>query len=692
MGKLFSSDFDYLLKFIFDFYDMDNDGEISKEDVKLILSSLPIKKQKYSFSYKFVLEEISFVEQIVIQEEIVKIIKDMFKKETMKFDTFKLYITKISIDPFIFPLLCLYDLIPFSKETILYYSTITPYKNDFLKTDNNSNSNNVSIISSNSSKLSQSSNLNSTILNKKGTITPFPNLYSKFESSITLLKNDYLRQFLKGEDLKKLDNILGPKKMNIPFNIQLKKKIAENLKEIISKDELGDKKLKRNSIVNVSEDYILDNIDINDTQIYNTKIARPSVFKSFANFSFEGLMYKMTKLKKLKLLYVKIFGNDIYFYKEIRDTKHKSKNNLNCLYLKENALVECENKQFYNFQLIFQKKIKSFYIEDESKYITCIKVIKKIIKWKDINEYDIKEKIGIGKYGLVRRGIHKTTKRKVAVKYIDKREMTLQEMYCLYNELDILKIIRHPNTIQPYDIIDYYDSCYIISEYIQGGDLYQFLEKKDYKLSESKSVNIIQQICVAVYYLNTYGIIHRDIKPEHILLDDYNEEPNCKLIDFGLSCFIFPNEKRNESYGTIGYIPPEVLAGNLYDKSCDIWTIGILSYLLLVRCLPFDDDHSDEEIKNMILNEEVSYPPQLWKKKSKEGLFFVENVLRKDPSQRFCIKDILDLPWFNKYTKAKLPGMRIKYKGDNLFWYYTLYDEKQIDYYKEEIKKMNLEK
>ena len=451
MSKLFTSYFDDLSKFIFDFYDMDNDGEISKEDVKLILSSLPIKKQKYSFSYKFLLEEISFTEQIVIQEEIVKIIKDMFKKETMKFDTFKLYITKISIDPFIYPLLCLYDLTPFSKDTILYYSTITPLKNNLSKIGNNSN--NDSIISSNSNKLSQSSNLS--ILNQKGTITPFPNLYSKFESSITLLKNEYLRQFLKDDDLKQLDNVLGPKKMNIPFNIQLKKNIVENLRDSISKDELGDKKLKRNSIVNVSEDYILDNIDINDTEIFNNKIARPSFFKSFVNFTFEGLMYKMTKLKKLKLLYVKIFGNDIYFYKEVKDLKHKSKNNLNCLYLKENALVECENKQFYNFQLIFPKKIKSFYIEDESKYITCIKGIKKIIKWKDINEYDIKEKIGIGKYGLVRRGIHKNTKRKVAVKYIDKREMTLQEMYCLYNELDILKIIRHPNTIQPYDIIDY---------------------------------------------------------------------------------------------------------------------------------------------------------------------------------------------------------------------------------------------
>ena len=183
MSKLYTSYFNYLSKFIFDFYDMDDDGEITKEDVRLILSSLPIKKQKYSFSYKFVLEENCFVEQIMIQEEITKIIKQMFKKESMKFDTFKLYISKINIDPFIFPLLCLYDSVPFTKQTINYYSSITPLKNNFIQIDDGYQTTNSS-------------------LNDKHLITPFPNLYSNFESSETLLKNDYLRQFISQKDYK----------------------------------------------------------------------------------------------------------------------------------------------------------------------------------------------------------------------------------------------------------------------------------------------------------------------------------------------------------------------------------------------------------------------------------------------------------------------------------------------------------
>ena len=137
--------------------------------------------------------------------------------------------------------------------------------------------------------------------------------------------------------------------------------------------------------------------------------------------------------------------------------------------------------------------------------------------------------------------------------------MTLQERQLLFTEIEILCCIRHPNVLNAYDYIDYSDTCYIITEYIPGGDLYTFLENRDYKLTESYTVNIVQQICCALFYLNTLGILHRDIKPEHILLNENYEKPIAKLIDFGLSDFIFPNELKNETYGTIGYIAPEIL-------------------------------------------------------------------------------------------------------------------------------------
>ena len=104
-----------------------------------------------------------------------------------------------------------------------------------------------------------------------------------------------------------------------------------------------------------------------------------------------------------------------------------------------------------------------------------------------------------------------------------------------------------------------------------------------------------------------------------------------------------------------------------------------------MNCLPFDDDHSEEEIKRMILNEQVPFPEQLWKKKSNEGSFFAENVLRKDPKQRLKLDDILALPWFNKYIKSKIAIKRGTVKGEWRYWYYILNDEAQVDFYKKEL-------
>ena len=126
MGKLFTEYYEFLVKFIFDFYDADEDGIITKDDIRLILSYLPLKTSKFTFSYKFKLEETTFADQLIAQNEIYHMTQDMFKKEKMKFDTFKLYISKVNSTPFLYLLITLYEYRPFSQETLIYYSKITP--------------------------------------------------------------------------------------------------------------------------------------------------------------------------------------------------------------------------------------------------------------------------------------------------------------------------------------------------------------------------------------------------------------------------------------------------------------------------------------------------------------------------------------------------------------------------------------
>lgn len=654
MGLLFTEYFDYLIKFIFNFYDTDEDGIITKEDIRLMLSYLPLKTSKFTFSYKFKLEQLTFTDQLIAQKEIYELTKDMFKRDVMRFDTFKLYITKVDPCPFLYLLVTIFEYKPFSTETLIYYSKITPISLNFIN------------ITEDDEKYKKKYNL------------PLPNLNSKFKVCQALGRSDYLRQFIRPEVLKKLGLEGNDELEHIPFSIQLMKSIEDKKKEDNSKaSDIDDS----DSGENIEE-------FLNQIQTKKGVLSRrTNIYDPNCKIYYEGKMYKMSKVLKLKTIHVKIIHNDFYLFPNSNSIKHKSKRNLHLAYLKENGLVQYENKNLFNFQLIFPKKTYSLFIEDENEYKDWMLNIKILIQYKDINEYDIKEKIGIGRYGLIRRAIHKVTKRKVIIKFIEKKNMTHQENVLLKNEIEILKIIKHPNVLNAYDIIDTSDMCYIITEYVSGGDLHYYLEKKDYKIPESKTAFIIQQVACAVFYLHSYGIIHRDIKPEHILIGDSIDEPGLKLIDFGLSDFVFNNEKKNDIYGTIGYIPPEVLSGKMYGKSCDIWCIGVLSYLLLVSCLPFDDDHSEEEIKRMILNEQVPFPPQIWRRKSQEGFFFVENVLRKEPDQRIDITKLLELAWFNRFTKSKISQKRSKVSEDMKFWYYSMVDESQIAFYKNEVSK-----
>ena len=346
---------------------------------------------------------------------------------------------------------------------------------------------------------------------------------------------------------------------------------------------------------------------------------------------------------------------------------------------KKNKIKKKDNQNsLFCFELIFPKKSVKFFVKEQKKFNDFISSIKHIINYKEISEFEFKEKIGIGKFGIVRRGVHKSTKRKVAIKIINKTRMTNQDRVLLTNEIDILITVRHPSVINLYEIIDYYDTCYIITEYIHGVDLYTYVEDKNYKIPEFRIVSIIQQICCANYYLSFFGIIHRDIKPEHLLLDDKYEEPMIKLIDFGLSDILFPKEKSCAQFGTIGYAAPEVLKGIPYNKSADIWSIGIMIYLLIIGCLPFDDANEVNKIKEMTINDEIPFPAVICKKKTQESIYLLENILRKDPTKRLGLEEILKSKWMQKFCKSVIVKERLKDKLNKNFYLYFFFEDEQL--------------
>ena len=379
-------------------------------------------------------------------------------------------------------------------------------------------------------------------------------------------------------------------------------------------------------------------------------------------------------VKILNLCYLK--------YDKIEDDEivNEIENNINNIN-QNNKIFRTKQNSLLCFELIFPKKSVKFFVKEQNKFNEFITSIKQIINYKEITEFEFKEKIGIGKFGIVRRGVHKGTKRKVAIKFINKTKMTNQDRILLSNEIDILSVVRHPSLINLYEVIDYYDICYIITEYVHGVDLYTYVEDKNYKIPEFRIVSIIQQLCCAEYYLNIFGIIHRDIKPEHLLLDDKYEEPTIKLIDFGLAEILFPKEKTCAQFGTVGYTAPEVLKGVPYNKTADTWSIGIMIYLLIIGCLPFDDANEMNKIKEMTIEEEIPFPSVICKKKTQESIYLLENILRKDPTKRMELEEILKSKWMQKFCKSKICKERLKDKLNKSFYLYFFFEDQQMANY-----------
>ena len=164
------------------------------------------------------------------------------------------------------------------------------------------------------------------------------------------------------------------------------------------------------------------------------------------------------------------------------------------------------------------------------------------------------------------------------------------EVYQQRREIEVLKMCQHPNIIKLIDLFENSDYYYIVLEYMEGKDFFDYLKLRHFKISEDRAKELIYQIALAIKYLHSYGIVHRDIKLENVLMSDNTEQAVPKLVDFGLAKIIGPSEKAVEPFGTLGYVAPEVLKKEPYTFSCDIWGLGCISYAMMSGTLPFDHE------------------------------------------------------------------------------------------------------
>lgn len=214
------------------------------------------------------------------------------------------------------------------------------------------------------------------------------------------------------------------------------------------------------------------------------------------------------------------------------------------------------------------------------------------------DRYSLHETLGTGAFSEVKVGIDKTNGQKYAIKIVDRSKCKGKEDM-IETEVKILKMIRHENIVQLYDMYEFDHKIYLVMELVTGGELFDEIMKRG-TFSERDAAAIVQKILLAVKYLHQVGIVHRDLKPENLLLSDNGTSPVIKISDFGLSKIFSESEMMKTACGTPGYVAPEVLRKRGYGPQVDLWSLGVITYILLSGYPPFFDSSNTELFKKIM--------------------------------------------------------------------------------------------
>ena len=267
-----------------------------------------------------------------------------------------------------------------------------------------------------------------------------------------------------------------------------------------------------------------------------------------------------------------------------------------------------------------------------------------------LKNYTVQSRLGEGAFGTVDKVLHKETKTFRAMKKISKKSTTTNESEIL-NEIEMLKKLDHLNLVKIYEFYSTKDDYYIITDYCKSGELFDKIQNEG-PFSENQSAYIIYQLLSAVNFCHASHIIHRDLKPENILIDSIKENNffDIKVIDFGTAKIFEKSKSEKRRIGSSYYMAPEVLKKN-YTEKCDLWSVGVILYILLCKFPPFNGKNDDEIYESIHIGDfDMTQPP--FDKISKPCKNLITKLLEKDPEKRITAEQALRHDWFNK-TKTK---------------------------------------
>lgn len=264
-------------------------------------------------------------------------------------------------------------------------------------------------------------------------------------------------------------------------------------------------------------------------------------------------------------------------------------------------------------------------------------------------KYELGRLLGHGTFAKVYLAKHLQTGKSVAMKVVGKEKVIkVGMMEQIKREISVMKMVEHPNIVELHEVMASKSKIYFAMELIRGGELFAKISKG--RLREDVARNYFQQLISAIDFCHSRGVYHRDLKPENLLLD---EEGNLKVTDFGLSAFsdhLRQDGLLHTTCGTPAYVSPEVIGKKGYDGAkADIWSCGVILFVLLAGYLPFQDDNLVAMYRK-IYRGDFKCPPWF----SSEARKLITKMLDPNPSTRITAAKIMDSPWFKKSVPKSL--------------------------------------
>jgi len=287
--------------------------------------------------------------------------------------------------------------------------------------------------------------------------------------------------------------------------------------------------------------------------------------------------------------------------------------------------------------------------------------------------YKMQEELGSGAQATVYKGQNKKTGGKVAIKVLESQELEDDELFdALRMEIGLLRQLNHPYVVNVVEVVRDKSYIYIIQECLSGGELFEHLLAKG-PFKEDYALAIFAQVCLAVEYLHSVDVVHRDLKAENIVFAAKGS-PVIKFIDFGGACTWAQEEGLTGLVGTPQYVAPEVVTGfgedkptdTPYGKGCDMWSIGVLLYVMLSKTMPFRAKEVDQLLKQVVKGKFAFKPEDRWRNVSPVAKDLISKLLVVEPGKRLTVRQVREHPWCAEAVKkcaANLPQIKPKSKA-----------------------------